>query len=75
MIRDEIFVPKCLDCHSQPRPEKDLDLASFAQVKVNINKIFDRAVITADMPLAPIERLSVEEKQALGNWIAQGMPE
>ena len=75
LLRDEVFAPKCLDCHSQPRPEKNLDMGSYAEVKANINRIFDRAVITADMPLPPFERLTVEEKQALGNWIAQGMPE
>ncbi len=75
IVREEIFEQKCLDCHSLPRPEKNLDLSSLDQVKANISKIFDRAVVLQDMPLAPVEHLTLEEKQALAQWIALGMPE
>lgn len=75
IVRDEIFAAKCLPCHSSPNPEKGLDLSSLSDVKDKIGKIFDRAVITQDMPMAPVERLTVEEKQALATWIAGGMPE
>lgn len=74
-IKEEIFEKKCLDCHSQPRPEKELDLASFEEVKTHINKIFETAVISQTMPLAPYEQLSLDEKQALAQWIALGMPQ
>jgi uncharacterized membrane protein len=78
-VRDEVFGKKCFECHSQPRPEKNLDLTSIGDARANISKIFDRAVITQDealiMPLAPIERLTTEEKQILANWAALGMPE
>jgi uncharacterized membrane protein len=78
-VRDEIFAKKCFECHSQPRPEKNLDLMSVGEARANVAKIFDRAVITQNealiMPLAPVERLTIEEKQILATWIAQGMPE
>lgn len=74
-IRDGIFQKSCLDCHSPPNPEKNLDMTSLDAVKANIGKIFDRSVISQDMPLQPYPRLSVEEKQALAQWIALGMPE
>ena len=75
VIRGEIFEKKCLDCHSPPKPEKELDFTSLAVVKANISKIFDHAVVTQDMPLPPFEHLTVDEKQALAQWIALGMPE
>ena len=79
VVRDEIFEYKCLDCHSPPRAEKDLDLTSLDLVRSKINLIFDRSVVTREadqvMPRPPFEHLTVEEKQALAQWIALGMPE
>lgn len=79
VVRDEIFAKKCLECHSQPRPEKGLDLSSITEARAKIREIVDRTLITSDeslrMPLPPMERLTPEEKQALATWMARGMPE
>jgi uncharacterized membrane protein len=75
VVREEVLGKKCLDCHSLPRPEKNLDLTSLDATRANASKIFERAVITQDMPLPPFDRLTTEEKQALAQWIAAGMPE
>ena len=74
-IKSKILQTKCLDCHSLPNPEGNIDLSNYETFKSNINSIFDHVFIKQDMPLAPYPSLSLGEKTALLKWISQGFPQ
>jgi uncharacterized membrane protein len=74
-IKTGVFERKCFDCHAPPKPEKDLDLTDLAVVKAKAGSILEHCLVSQDMPLAPYEKLTVEEKQTIANWIAAGFPE
>ena len=65
----------CLECHSPPNAEANLDLTSLLAVKSNIGKIYESAVIKQTMPMPPFPILTIEEKTLLGQWIGEGMME
>ena len=74
-IRSKIFEKHCTECHSPPKPEKNFDITSIAQVRAKAALVFERAVILKNMPLLPVDPLSADEKRALSNWIVDEMPE
>ncbi len=71
----EVFAKSCYDCHSAPNPDAGLDLTSLTEVRLNISKIFDSAIVVRGMPLDPYPPLSIEEREILAKWIVLGMPE
>lgn len=74
-IRDKIFTPKCLDCHSSPEPQGGLDLTKLAEVRGRSPMIFDRVIIKQDMPLSPYPAATPRERRVLLKWFDLGMPE
>lgn len=74
-IRDGLFAQSCLRCHASPSPEAGLDLSSLHEVRRKAGRIFERAVVAQDMPLAPFPRWTPEEKRAFTTWVLEGMTE
>jgi len=74
-INKKIFARKCLDCHSQPSPQGDLDLNSYEQVKSKAMAIFDRVILKQDMPVEPYPALSMRERKILLDWMNMGLPQ
>lgn len=74
-IRDHVFKAKCLACHSGENPDGDLDLSSLPQVRAHAAVIFERVIVTQDMPLAPYPVMTPKERRVLLQWFDSGMPE
>lgn len=74
-IRDRIFAPKCLDCHSGKDPQGALDLSTLQNTRLKAAAIFDRVIIQGNMPLAPYPALAPRERRVLLKWFDLGMPE
>jgi uncharacterized membrane protein len=74
-INEKVFAKKCLDCHSQPSPQGNLDLNSYQEVKNKGAMIFDRVILKQDMPVEPYPTLSPKERKVLLNWFNMGMPQ
>lgn len=74
-ISTKIFAKKCLDCHSPPSPEAQLDLTSYELVKAKVLLIFDRTIIKQDMPIEPYPALSPRERKVLLHWFNMGLPQ
>lgn len=75
LLRKEVFEKHCFECHAGSVPEKNLDLSDLAQARAKAAEIFERAVVVRDMPLTPLPALNIDERRAIGAWIAEGMPE
>ncbi len=73
-ISQRLFSKKCMDCHSQPQPQGNLDLGSYEEVKAKASLIFDRVIIKQDMPVEPYPALSLKERKVLLNWMNMGLP-
>ncbi len=75
VISEKVLGPHCYQCHSPPYPEKDLDLTQLQTLRDHAASILDHVIVKQDMPLPPVEPLSVSSKKALADWIIQGLPE
>ncbi len=73
-ISQRLFSKKCMDCHSQPQPQGNLDLGSYEEVKAKATLIFDRVIIRQDMPVEPYPALSLKERKVFLNWMNMGLP-
>lgn len=73
-IRDKIFEPACIRCHTQPKPDGKLDLEDLSVVRMKATEIFDRTIVIGDMP-EDAPPLTPNQKRALSQWIIDGMPE
>jgi len=74
-IRDDLLAKSCLHCHASPAPEAGLDLSSLSDVRRKAGRIFERAIVAQDMPLAPFPAWTSEEKRAFTTWVLEGMTE
>jgi uncharacterized membrane protein len=75
MLKTKIIEPRCMECHSLPKPEGGFDATSLAEVRARAVKVSDRTLIKQDMPINPYPPLSSEEKRLVADWIADGMQE
>jgi uncharacterized membrane protein len=68
-----VLGPQCLRCHSNAGGSKGgLNLESYEQVRVNMNKIYFRSIEKKDMPPDPMPGVQVDH---LKNWLEAGAPE
>ena len=69
ILKDNIFIPKCLACHSGG----DLDVSLYSSVKSNLSEIERKAIKEKSMPKG--KSLSAGETALLSSWINMGAPE
>jgi mono/diheme cytochrome c family protein len=69
-VRDQVFTPKCIGCHSSGGQSPALD--SYASVKGAINEIEQMAIVRQAMP--PRRPLPQDLSDLLSEWIADGAP-
>lgn len=74
-----IVAAHCVNCHAtRPTfkgivaPPKDVVLETPVQIKQHAAKIMAQVVHSQIMPLGNVTRMTEEERQRLGQWIAQG---
>jgi uncharacterized membrane protein len=70
---------RCVTCHAQkpsspmfPAPPLGITLDSPENIRRHAERIFVRAVATKTMPLGNMTGMSVDERDFLGAWFAQG---
>ncbi|MGZ3742642.1 MAG: hypothetical protein ACXWRE_01905 [Pseudobdellovibrionaceae bacterium] len=72
-LQIEVLGPQCLRCHSSAGGSKGgLNLETYEQVRLNMNKIYFRSIEKKDMPPDP---LSAAQFELLKNWLEAGVPE
>src|SRR5262249_5658194 len=76
---DVVVKQRCVPCHSatptQPGFTTAPNGAMFdtpAEIKARAPLIYQRAVVTKDMPLGNLTGITQQERDALGAWIEQG---
>jgi len=68
-----VLGPQCLRCHSGAGGSKGgLNLETYEQVRLNMNKIYFRSVEKKDMPP---NLMSAAQFEFLKNWLEAGAPE
>lgn len=79
-LNENVFVPKCVSCHTPPSAENDVDLTSYEAIMSLDGLVVPRepeqsplylVVVHNQMPKGAAP-LSNEEKDALAKWIADG---
>ncbi|MGZ3688045.1 MAG: hypothetical protein ACXVBW_07085 [Bdellovibrionota bacterium] len=70
-VRDRIFSPRCVSCHSGRQSEVNLE--SFARVKESLARVAIAVLTEKSMP--PSAALTREETRLLTEWIKAGAPE
>lgn len=63
-----MITSQCMSCHAKESPK----LGTQANVQSHVNQILQAAVYTDSMP--ENGDMSLEERQALGEWLACGAP-
>ena len=74
-LNEQIFVPKCLQCHNSSNPKGGYVLDTYAAVKAHISEIDSHVLIKKDMPRRPVPPLSSAQEEMLTAWIHAGTPE
>ena len=69
-----ILATHCASCHNLNPPPKGVALSSYEQVRAVSAQIKAVSVDTQIMPLGNPTRMTPEERQRLGAWIAAGSP-
>ena len=69
-----ILATHCAGCHNVNPPPKGVALGSYDQVRAVAARIKAVSVDTQVMPMGNPTRMTVEERQRLGAWIAAGTP-
>ena len=74
-----IIITHCVGCHAThptfvglSAPPKNVVLETPTQVRQNAAKIMAQVVHTRMMPLGNMTKMTEEERQRIGRWIAQG---
>jgi len=70
-----IIATHCASCHNINPPPKGVALSSYEQVKAAAPQIKAVSVDTQVMPMGNPTRMTPEERQRLGAWIAAGAPQ
>ncbi len=69
-----ILAAHCASCHNLNPPPKGVALATYEQVRAASAQIKAVSVDTQVMPMGNPTRMTPEERQRLGAWIAAGSP-
>ena len=78
-MEEQIFKQRCNQCHSS-KPTDDVQLVApngvmfdnYDQIHKMTDKIMLRAINTQSMPQGNKTGMTVEEREIIGRWIAQG---
>ena len=75
----EVIGTRCVSCHSVRPTDKVFKTApknvrfdTTGEIKVQVAKIESQAVLTRTMPPGNATKMTREERELLGRWIAQG---
>ena len=75
----EVMQKHCISCHARTpthevfkKPPGGLMLETPQQIKATIAKIRLQVVFSKTMPLGNLSKMTVDERQLVGRWIAQG---
>jgi uncharacterized membrane protein len=73
-VHKRIIQPYCLSCHSNASGNKgNLNLETFAAVKINAEKIYYRSIEIKNMP--SVYNLTIRDVQFFKDWLELGAPE
>jgi uncharacterized membrane protein len=74
IVSEQVLKPKCLHCHSDAQKNSGgVNLERFDSVLSELDDI-SKDIRSGEMPKAPVQPLSLEEKNLLLAWIQMGAP-
>ncbi len=71
-VFSRVIRPNCIGCHGNGG---GINLESFANIKANLSRIYQAAIVEQKMPKAPNAPLSADDLGLLNAWIQAGAPE
>ncbi len=71
-VYSRVIRPNCIGCHGNGG---GVNLESYANIKANLTKIYQAAIVERKMPKAPNAPLSADDLGLLNAWIQAGAPE
>ena len=72
-VKDKIFTPSCISCHSGSRPSAGVTLNTYTTVKMNLSAVEDTVITQGTMP--PRGSITNSNLNLLQTWIDEGAPE